>query len=178
MDERISSLLGKLRECDDDPRHLIWAYISDAYEDGDCTTALRLMVAVQLAHQHGWAARLARDFDSCPYPAFDGAPMVGNDYLRIAWMGGYNDCDCKKRCEQAERHIYNAYKELGDMRDFVDARTDAGISTREMFNQKLRNIHGTILTAAVKQRVIEEEKEARELQMILIEEQKKGRRGG
>lgn len=35
-----------------------------------------------------------------------------------------------------------------------------------------------ILTAAVKQRVIEEEKEARELQMILIEEQKKGRRGG
>lgn len=158
-DPQLDSLLQRLAGASTDPMLLVWRYVTDIYEDGDCCKALRIMVAGLLAQNDGRVARESRNFDSCPYQAFEGAPLKTSDYLRLAWMSGYDAADTKTRCDQAERKIYDAHKSLGDVRSrFIESKSELQNSMYDGFAKSICNIHGTILTSAVKRRIIEEER--------------------
>ena len=159
-DPQTESLLARLCEDQEDPLHVLWVHISDSYGDGDCCKALRLLVATLGAQQQGRIARQDRKYDSCPFPEFEDAPIKPSDYLRLAWMRGYEMQDTEKRKTQAEGKVYDAYKSLTDIREYVD---DFGGGQREysqgtitLFAKRIRNLHGTILTSAVRKRINDE----------------------
>jgi len=160
-DPKIEKLLHQLAATKSDPMLLVWAHVADAYEDGDCCKALRMLVAALSAQQHGRVARDSRKFDSCPFPAFQGAPIETANFLRIAWMAGYEAVDTQARCDQAERKIYEAYQSLGEIRStFIESPDFMINSAFGRFATDICRLHGTILTNAVKQRIIDEEKES------------------
>lgn len=165
-DPQIISLLNQLSSKADDPLQPLWTYVSDTYDDGDCCKALRLLIAALRAIQDGKAARIERKFDSCPYPTFEGAPMQPSDYLNMAWESGHDEQDQRERCRQAEGKVYDAFKSLEDIRDFSDnlarGRT-ASMGACKAYDARIRNLHGTILTSAVKLRIRREQEAEQEL---------------
>lgn len=163
--------------CDDDQDSLVqvWRHINSTFNEHGAEKALLQIVATLRAQRDGACAREGRLFDSCPYPPFEGEPATSSDLLHLAWMSGYNARDMEIRCTQAERNIYDAFKALGELREYTDHKKDIGISSQEEFAKRLRYIHGTILTSTVKQRVIDEEREAQQVLELFKEEERRRR---
>lgn len=169
VDPQIEKLLKRLASDGDDDLRPLWSHISDCYVHHDCCKALQLFAAAQGAVQLGCKARRERKPDSeCPYRQTEEWPLEPHDLLRMAWMSGYNAEDLASRARQAESKVYDAYKELADLRQVSEAlmldiealRPTSDPQDMESIKQRsvkiekrIRNLHGTILTGAVTRRV-------------------------
>lgn len=183
-DLQVGVLLHRLAADEEDALRPVWTAISDTYTEGDCCKALRMLGAVLRAQQDGQRSRRDRKFPmACPYEAPTEAPIKASEFLHIAWVNGWSQEDAAARCRQAEGKVYDAYKELTELRDLTerlevtlgrnriakdvsDYEATQYVSAQQSAQRlatRTRNLHGTILTSAVKHRLAEESRRDQEL---------------
>lgn len=165
---QICVALKILARDEDDPLHIFWQYVVEKCDNEGSRSAVKLMARGVAMQQAGAAARREREFNSCPFAPFDGAPLSDENALRISWMAGYEAQDYQERARQAESKIYSTYKEMTKVREFFEYmdRWDLNGTFENLIHQFakiVRNLHGTMLTSAVKQRIRAEEEREREL---------------